>query len=386
MKRVAPWYVIFAALGLAAASFVLGLAMGFRQMTPSPQLQKAYVLAREAVAGTPTAAAELMATVFNDAAVPELLYPSARSLSGIKAFNDSIFIPVDDFPSAYRDLRVLRASAFTLGSRRMLKVEFELAGRRFEAFAYAVRTSWTPLNREDLATLMIPGTGLNRAIATVDQTAGPDTSTALPALSRDASDLFVFIKPNEDALAFHSGRAKLTLDAIRNYQLNRGGSYGASYIVHSLAVTKYLQSRYAKTVVAGVSQGGTAALLNALQSAPDLAIVASGYSALGEQLEIANFQLIAIPGYWDEIAPAALAAKLKAMPTRFFFSWGLQDTPLYRLDAESNYTCKRFRDISTVTCRAHPDGHAYPISLVRSFLNSNLGTPGAESASAATRQ
>ena len=72
--------------------------------------------------------------------------------------------------------------------------------------------------------------------------------------------VYTFIKPNEDFLAWHDGNGKkLSGDFIWNWHLNREGSYSVSYLVQSLAFTKWMKGCFKKTLIAGLSQGGAAA-------------------------------------------------------------------------------------------------------------------------------
>lgn len=367
---------VIAALSLAALAFLAGIAIGYRQAPPFPQMQAAYHALNGRVSGRPTAVQELMGEVFSQPLVAGRIHPVITSPAGVKAANQSIFVDVRSFPTAYEKLRLQRVSILNIGSRDVLKVDFELARQRYEAYAYAVGRSLRPAQRRRVGVLIIPGTGVNMASKILNRTGPGDGRTAISAFSGPDRDLFVLIKPNEDALAFHNGEAKMHFRAIGNYQLNRGGSYGASYIVQSLAITKYLQSVYGEVAVAGLSQGGSATLLNALQSKPNVAVIASGYTVVGSSLELADFYQLVIPGYWNSIAPVQLASSLTGLPTDFLFTWGKQDTPIYRLDAETGATCKALRSAANVKCVFHDGSHEYPVPLIQAFLELKLGSKG----------
>lgn len=60
---------------------------------------------------------------------------------------------------------------------------------------------------------------------------------------------------------------------IINHALNLGGSYSVRYLVDTMAIVKQLQTSYDTVAVIVLSQGGKAALYNALQSQPDGAII-----------------------------------------------------------------------------------------------------------------
>ena len=111
-----------------------------------------------------------------------------------------------------------------------------------------------------LAALIIPGSGINQS----SRIYGNDPSNyhfgIMEALG-SSFNKYVLIKPNEDCLAFHNGRQKLNNGFIINWLLDHEAFYSAHYITSSLAITKFLQDKYDKVVVAGLSQGGAAALL-----------------------------------------------------------------------------------------------------------------------------
>lgn len=362
----------FAAVVLCGLAFLSGTAVGYLQAPPVPQLLEARRWAIGLVKGPPPALSELEAHVFTDPIVSNLVYPPITSIAGIKAANDRMFIDVSDFDSAYERLNITRAARVQVGNSLMLRVDFDLAGKQHQAYAYLINRHWQPSRHRAVASLIIPGTGVNQSTRMLEGADSGEAQTWLPAFSRPDSDLFLFIKPNEDALAFHDGQAKLSDDAIKNYHLNRGGSYAASYIVQSLAMTKYLRSLYPKIVIGGVSQGGAATLLNAIQSKPDVAVIASGYSAFIDAIEVSDLTQIVIPRVWRDNAPAALSAKLRKLPTRFLLTWGEEDTPVYRLDLEHSYTCRELSGVSNITCTSHHGGHHFPVDQVQAFLKEQL--------------
>jgi hypothetical protein len=301
----------------------------------------------------------------------DLLSPPIVTFTGIRAFNDAVFVPSGEFASAYDDIFLREAEILLLdgGTKAVLRVEFDLSGRRMEAYAYAPAEP-----AHDGAVVIIPGSGHNQSTAIYTDDATNYHRGILGAFNADY-DTYVFIKPNEDILAAHDGRRKLGHTVVVSYHLNRGGSYSASYIVRSLAITKYLRERYATVAVAGLSQGGAAALLNSLQSEPDLALVFSGYSVLSEEVDWAGLDQIMIPGVWsDFLEPDVLAARLISMQTETFFSWGTLEQGTYGIEAEEGLTCARL-EVSGVSleCVRFDGGHEVPLEAVRAFLGQPRG-------------
>lgn len=185
--------------------------------------------------------------------------------------------------------------------------------------------------------------------------------------------VFTLIKPNEDFLAWHDGTGKkLSGDFIWNWHLNREGSYSLSYLAYSLAFTKWMQDCFDRTLVAGLSQGGAAAMLNALQSEPSLTSIASGSSVINDLAEWSGHsQLISVLGYGALSSPEYLVDRLKQSPTQLFFSWGKREIGAYRIEAEEQRMAKVIRVRPNATTAVHDEGHILPIEAIVTFLERN---------------
>lgn len=143
-----------------------------------------------------------------------------------------------------------------------------------------------------------------------------------------------------------------------------------SYLVESLAFTKWLKGRYKQTTIAGLSQGGAAALLTALQSKPNMAIVASGHSLLHDvAVGSGHNQLIGVPGYADIERKDNLVNALRASPTQWFFSWGANEGDTYKIEAMEQVTATAIRHLANVTIAIHDGGHIFPVEKIQSFVN-----------------
>lgn len=318
--------------------------------------------------------AELLQYAFTDPIIDrEKLYPPITSLNGIYRANQSIFMNVSAFDDAYETLVLLGTDSLKLDGEKtkVLRVRFGLSE---ESSAYAYGEQTTVCGQGNSATLIIPGSGLNQSSGIIEQDPKNYHDGVMDAL-KNRGDLFVFIKPNEDILAFHDGTRKLNDAFVVNYHLNRGSSYSAIYLVQSLAMIKYLKSCYSRTIVAGLSQGGAAALLNALQSEPYAAIVSSGYSVINEKAEWSGFDQIIIPStaYARLHDPAVLVEKLKRTPTKYLFTWGKEEKGTYRIEAEEQPSCKALETLPNVQCAIHDAGHLFPVAEIQSFLNETIG-------------
>ena len=95
--------------------------------------------------------------------------------------------------------------------------------------------------------------------------------------------------------------------------------------------------------MAGLSQGGAAVLLNALQSEPDRAIVASGFSVIKELAQWSGpGSLMGVPGYGPLSTADSLVRRLEDSSTRWLFSWGREERGTYKIDAHEQLTAGLF--------------------------------------------
>ena len=155
--------------------------------------------------------------------------------------------------------------------------------------------------------------------------------------------------------------------------MNNGGSYSLSYVVQSLAFSKWLNNCFEISVVAGISQGGRASLLNAIIASPDIAIVASGHSILFRDVEWVRLGGLLGLSELSELANEEFLRFKLGNKTKYFFSWGIKETGPYGLDASMSLTADAISDLSNVHTVIHDGGHEYPVNEIRNFLQENAG-------------
>ncbi|XWN37464.1 MAG: hypothetical protein ROO71_00790 [Balneola sp.] len=181
--------------------------------------------------------------------------------------------------------------------------------------------------------------------------------------------IYIYIKPNEDVLAFHNGFRKIEDRFYINWHLNHGSSYSAQYIISSMAFTKYLKDKYHKTIVAGLSQGGGAALWNSIQMEPDVAIISSGYTVTKRKIQSSGHNQIIIPSLSKNFNPDTVRNIISRNSTKFLFTYGEEEKGVYKVEALRNQTCDFFGDISNIDCIIHSEGHVFPVNEINHFLN-----------------
>jgi esterase/lipase len=183
--------------------------------------------------------------------------------------------------------------------------------------------------------------------------------------------VYVYVKPNNDFLAIHhQGKVLNGKDALFSQLLMMGGgNYSTRYLVGAIALAKHLKGKYKKLVIAGLSQGGNAALMISLQVEPDVAIIASGFSVLNSgPVYIAGINQIVIPGFLDVYTPEYIANVIGKQSTQYLFSFGEAEAGIYGYESIEKMTEKSFDKIKNIQFVYHPDAHVFPTEAIVSFL------------------
>jgi len=219
---------------------------------------------------------------------------------------------------------------------------------------------------------IIPGSGINQSSAIYfNNDQNKYYQSNIDDLTIKYGDTYVLVKPNEDFLAIHNGKLKIGSDLYINYLLNKGTSYSGYYLQQSLALSKYIKQTYKKLFVCGLSQGGLAALVNSLQSQPDKAVIASGFSILMEYPYRSAHDQIILPNLILLHDANLIKLKIRGQKTEYLFLWGEKETGLYGREAKEGLTRKFFEELGNVQTVVHPDGHVYYEPAINAFLTSN---------------
>lgn len=269
--------------------------------------------------------------------------------------------------SRIRDRACYHQSSSRKTTLPLLSVRYTTADSTRVAYAVRATELGTEAQSKGCATLVIPGSGKNPVSAVLR---GDDIYRDLTSALEGDCDVFVFAKEGHDFLALH--RDGHTADEILYtvYLLALGGSYSATYITDAAAVTLQLKKAYDKVYVAGVSQGGLAALIVSLLVQPDGAIVSSGWSVVFRDMLFAGLDQIILPGFSVIVEPAVLFARLKASKTRFLFTYGRKEQYIYLFDAQRELTCNQIRELNAanVSCVVHGGGHVIPTDDVHHWM------------------
>lgn len=317
----------------------------------------------------------LLAYAFTDPAEEKsFLYPPLKKLSDIRNANNKIFMQSKNFSIAYSSLKIISAEQINRknGEQPVVEIKFIYQNREYSSFAYGKISS--SQIKSQCASLILPGSGLNQSYKITKKDSKNYQYGIWEALQESGGNIFIFIKPNEDFLAWHNGsNKKLNGNFIWNWHMNRGGSYSVSYLVQVMAFMKWMKKTYEATILCGLSQGGTAVLLAGLQAEPTLAIVCSGYSIINREAEFSGpDQIVGIPSLFELYEPKIIKKELEHSSTKWFFSWGLEDQDIYKIEAHGRKTSEVLKTIENVTICIHKKNHIYPSNEIKEFIKNNL--------------
>ncbi|MFC6999329.1 T9SS type A sorting domain-containing protein [Rufibacter roseus] len=272
----------------------------------------------------------------------------------------SFYIPAESFYDAYDSLKLVNHAQV---NGNIFKLTYSLAGKEYDSYSL---TKYSEEAKSSTAILIIPGSGDNQATEIFN---GEGYHRDIVEQVKEFGDVFITVKPNDDFLAIHNGWSKLNYAFLTHYLINMNGSYSASYLINSIATVKLLKEQYKRVIIVGLSQGGSAALLNSLQSSPDATVVASGFTITREDFEWAFQDQIVIPGLVSRYSNSFLHERIGSQATNYFFSWATNEIGIYKMEAHNGYTRDFFKDLTNIEYLSHNQGHNYPVPQTNQFLS-----------------
>ena len=260
---------------LVICSFLYGLVVGHYKVFPFDALAKVKSSVDERILSEFNLSTQLKKSAFTKKAPSSgLIYSAISEIDDIYKFNKEIFVPREHYSESYNEIKIGNAEEIDADGTPILKLPFSLHGKSYYAFAYGNAFAKCDSSARS-AGLIIPGGGNNQSLGIYQNDPRNYHKGILEGLSK-VQKIFVQIKPNRDARAWHNGMGKrVNGEFIYNWQLRMGGSYSVSYLIEAMALMKYINKCSSQTLIAGLSQGGAAALYIALQASPYLAIITS---------------------------------------------------------------------------------------------------------------
>ena len=365
MKR----YFLAALVTIGVVSiFAYGVAVGNYKLFPF-----SYLVTLKSQIYQATLEQQLMQYAFTrEAPTTGLIYPEISNSDQMYERNNNILTPREDYHQAYDNILIGNAEQLRFDEIPVLRLPFTLNGRQYAAFAYGEAEYPEDCeSSQTSAALIIPGSGNNQSLGIYENNSSNYHYGIIEALN-SLDRVLVQIKPNRDARAWHNGAGmRVNGEFVYNWHLKMSGSYSVSYLVEALALMKYLNSCNERTVVAGLSQGGAAALYVALQASPSQAIISSGYSVMSHKITWAAFnQLMGVPGSEIIASTDGFISSLRNSTTSYLFTWGRAEILYNREEALNAQTAYLLQQVPNALGVSHDGGHIFPVNEIVNFLTS----------------
>jgi len=291
----------------------------------------------------------------------KLIYPPVTTSEELNSRINEFMVNIDSFENAFNRIEILSSSV----DDHILMLQFKYMDS--EITAYAFYKPALNKNMKNVGINIIPGSGTNQSSAMFYNKRNNYQSN-IDDIVQHYGDVYILVKPNEDFLAIHNGTNKISGVPFVNYLINKGSSYSAYYMIQGLALSKFIKQEYENLYVCGLSQGGLAALINSLQSNPERAVIASGFSVLMRNPYKIGLNQIIIPDYRKFYNPDGVKLQIKKTDTQFLFTWGEKESGLYGRDAGDRLTAQFFKGMKNVQTYIHPEGHVYYEPAITDFF------------------
>ncbi|MCR9132602.1 MAG: hypothetical protein NXI08_08510 [bacterium] len=371
MKYIKPIIIALLTLFFLIVTYSIGITIGLNRVG-SYAVFNEYVLAIYNKINPPVVAnyIDKELAYFNsgfseDLINDQLIYDKIHTIDQLDSLLESDLLPVEKFFSVYDQLEILEVDTLQfVGKKNILKILYSVDSTLYTSYSYLLYD--TIDNSTQL--LIFPGSGVNQSFSIVNEDPNNYHYGILEYAKEKKTSAIVLIKPNEGVLAYHNGVKKLSESYIVNYSINRGGSYSASYIADGIAICKYVNSISKKLTIAGLSQGGTAALLASLQVEPEKSIISSGFSVLQFEIEPSGHDQIIIPNLYKYYTKNNLKEIMSNLNTQFLFTYGEKEDLLFGLETVTNTTKNYFSESDNVQYYIHINGHVFPYNyLIKNF-------------------
>lgn len=292
-------------------------------------------------------------------------YPTIKSTEDLGDMIRKLSVPIYEIDSVYDKIHIVSNGFW---NKDIFRVCFTIGCDTMNAFAYVKKINNYQANA---AFCLIPQSGLNTSSKIFKQSDGDSESDNNgDDILVEFGDVFTLIKLNEDCLAINNGYLKINYNNLVPSLINNSSSYSYHYIVCSIALTKYLKTVYNKVGVAGLSQGGLAALINSIATKPNFAIIVSGYSVINDNVNLSGITQIIYPNISKEIQSDSLMKRIGNMRTQYLFTYGKTDDDVYKVEAKNYLTANKFSSLTNTTFLVHPFGHIFEKGLIQAFFYS----------------
>jgi len=358
------WLILFL---IILTAFVCGYTIGVKQIDVKVLAQRVGITKKIPPRN------QLHKKVYNEPIYDgQLKHDAILDLNSINKFLENDLVKLENFDQVLDRIIIITDKQHYVEYRGdslpVIEIKFEFLGKDYVANVYGKPSD--NISKGKYGTLIIPGSGMNQSSAIFNKEKTNYHDGIFEALQPLNSDVFIFVKPNEDFLAYHDGSGrKLNTNAIINYHLNRNSSYSALYLLQAFAFTKWFGSLYDKTAIAGLSQGGAATIFLAVNFNPDIAVVSSGYTRLMKGVNISGFdQILGVPGFIELLDEDYLRGKICNSKTEYIFSWGEAEEDYYGVESTERISASIIEDLKNVKIIIHEKGHIFPVEEIKGLL------------------
>lgn len=248
-----------------------------------------------------------------------------------------------------------------------IKLDFKAFNKNVTTYAFLDSIDVAP-QASNNAYLLLTGTGTNQltGLALVPNNYH-NQNCFLRNHLKNVGDVYLMSTADEENRAIHFNNKKLGRYApgfppyLCKYLDSLQKSPGVNKLIETIAMVKYLKTKYDHVIVMGLSTGGTEALWVSLLSEPHGALVSSGYSTLCDS--DANSQLVNsyfYSNYLQYFNRDTLKSIISKSSTQYLFTQALNDNPFIQLEIDSNYTPQFFAGIPNVFFDYTYFNHAFP--------------------------
>ena len=189
-------------------------------------------------------------------------------------------------------------------------------------------------------------------------------------------NVYTFIKPNEDILAWHDGNGKKNGDQFHGELPSQSRWVLFRQLPRAVdGVHEVPSNLSAAARCCGLSQGGAATLLNAVQTQPTAAIIASGYSVIYDLASWSGHnQIIGVKEYGAWSQPQTSVPLWQTRPPSSSSRGGGAISAATR-SRRRNAARPLIEPLENVEVVIHDQGHIFPVAEIKAFLDRHLPDP-----------
>lgn len=89
----------------------------------------------------------------------------------------------------------------------------------------------------------------------------------------------------------------------------------------------------------------------------------------------AGFNQLIVPGIFAYYSVDNIRSRLLQQTTHYLFTWGAEETGVYKLEADEKITCIFLQELDNVECDIHSGGHVFPEQMIAQFLERYVTEP-----------